>query len=104
LETATGGPNDFESFLTDAARVTGGAVHSAWLGDDKVAVEAFDQIFDDFRRSYVLYYAPQGVERTGWHRLRVEVPTKGLEVRARTGYWGTVTASSAPTAPASQSR
>jgi VWFA-related protein len=101
-ETATGGANDIGSFLTDAARVTGGAVHSAWLGDDKVAVEAFDKIFDDFRRSYVLYYVPQRVERTGWHRLRVEMAAKGLTVRARTGYWRTAVASGVPSSPANR--
>jgi hypothetical protein len=86
-----GNPTDIGGILGEAARVTGGTVHSQWFGTwdhiDRVAVEAFDKIFDDFRRSYVLYYVPRGVDPAGWHRLRVETPGKNFALRSRTGYW-----------------
>jgi VWFA-related protein len=95
---------DYERFLSDAARLTGGNVYTAWSKADVAGSSTFfDAILDDFRRSYILHYVPEGVSRTGWHRLRVEVQPKGLTVRARTGYWGTAAASGVPP-PASQSR
>lgn len=69
--------------LIDAARQSGGDVHR--LGD---AVKAFDQILEDFRRSYVIYYTPSGVERSGWHDISVRVVKPGaFAVRARKGYF-----------------
>lgn len=69
--------------LIEAAKQTGGDVHR--LGD---AVKAFEQILADFRQSYVIYYSPQGVERTGWHDIAVRVRTPGqFTVRARKGYF-----------------
>jgi VWFA-related protein len=92
-----GGGIDLERFLSDAARLTGGSAHTAWSGDDATGIALFfDAILDDFRRSYVLHYVPEGVSREGWHRLRVDVQGRGLRVRARTGYWGTVTAAAPP--------
>jgi hypothetical protein len=75
-------------FFTEAVNQTGGTTHTAWYSEDRVVVDAFDRIFDDFRRSYVLHYVPRGVERTGWHRSRVEMVSRGYTVRARPGYWG----------------
>jgi hypothetical protein len=74
--------------LGEAARRTGGIVFTVWYGAERVAVETFDRVLDDFRRSYILHYEPQKVARSGWHRLRVEVSTKDVTVRARPGYWG----------------
>jgi hypothetical protein len=84
---SSGHMGDLAPALSDAVRLTGGTSQTAWYKADRIAVEAFDKIFDDFRRSYVLHYVPQGVERIGWHRLRVDMATKGYTVRARTGYW-----------------
>jgi hypothetical protein len=79
-------------FLSDAARLTGGSVHTARLTEDVTGiVNSFNAILDDFRQSYILHYAPEGVSRTKWHRLRVNVQEKtytGYTVRARPGYWG----------------
>jgi hypothetical protein len=90
--------------LSEAVRVTGGTVTTAWYQNqaERIGVEPFEQILEDFRRSYVLHYVPQKVERTGWHRLRVETAAKGLTVRARTGYWGTAAAPAGPPVPASR--
>jgi VWFA-related protein len=53
----------------------------------------FRHALDEFRSSYVLYFAPQGVDRKGFHTLTVTVPANGkLTVRARRGYWGEGTA------------
>ena len=84
-------------FLSYAVIATGGTRRTVWYGVQRVAIEAFDEIFDDFRRSYLLHYVPRGVERTGWHRLRVEMPSKGYTVRARPGYWATADAPASPT-------
>jgi VWFA-related protein len=47
----------------------------------------FSRILDDFRSSYVLYFTPRGVDRKGFHALRVGVRRpERLEVRARRGY------------------
>jgi hypothetical protein len=65
---------------------TGGLVHDEPLFRNHV-VSSFKKAFDDFRQSYVLRYSPQGVPRTGWHELKVEVARPGkLTVRARRGY------------------
>jgi hypothetical protein len=77
------------NFLSDAARLTGGSVHTA-LSEGEVSYVGtlFDAILDDFRQSYILHYAPEGVPSEGWHRLRVELVKKRAKVRARPGYWG----------------
>jgi hypothetical protein len=48
----------------------------------------FRKILDDFRSSYVLFYSPTGVERTGFHTITVNVTRPGLVVTARRGYFG----------------
>jgi hypothetical protein len=99
------GPVDLGRFLSDATRLTGGSVHAAKSSADAIGIALFfDAILDDFRRSYILHYVPEGVSRAGWHRLRVELQPKGLTVRARTGYWGTVAAPAEPPIPSSQPR
>jgi len=62
-------------------------VHTAWYGAAKVTVDAFDEILDDFRRSYIRHYVPVGVERGGFHKLSVTAPSKNYSIRARPGYW-----------------
>ena len=74
--------------LGDAVQRTGGIVHTVWYGADRVAVDMFGAVLDDFRKSYILHYEPQDVARDGWHRLRVEVTARNVTVRARPGYWG----------------
>jgi VWFA-related protein len=70
--------------LRQLTSITGGAlVRERSL--DRVA-ERFSELLESFRNRYLLSYAPDGVERAGWHRLTVRVRGGG-EVRARTGYW-----------------
>ena len=90
----TSTPIDIGRFLSDATRLTGGSKHTASSSADTTAIAMFfDAILDDFRRSYILHYVPDGVSRTGFHRLRVELPgRKGDTVRTRPGYWGAAAA------------
>jgi len=73
--------------LKEAAAATGGAYHGAGFFASRDVVDTFREIFDDFRRGYVLRYAPQGVTRDGWHEIKVTVPSRpGLVITARRGY------------------
>jgi hypothetical protein len=79
----TGPDSEGQERLRQIARDSGG-VNYATRGNTR---ERFSQIIDDFRRSYVLHYSPAGVERTGWHDLKVQVVRSGtLSIRARRGY------------------
>jgi len=86
-------PIALAGFLSDVTRLTGGSVHTARSQTDVKGIALFfDAILNDFRRSYILHYEPQGVSPGGWHRLRVEVPGRqGYAVRTRPGYWGSET-------------
>ena len=66
------------------ARETGGVVVTTTPGDDLAST--FRRTLSDFRASYVLYYTPQGVARSGAHTIDVRVKQEGTEVRARRGY------------------
>ena len=66
------------------ARETGGAVVSTTPGENLAST--FRRTLADFRASYVLYFTPQGVERTGSHTIDVRVKQEGTDVRARRGY------------------
>jgi hypothetical protein len=76
-----------DSVLSKIARDTGG---------EMIPVDAqtnlgstFRKILDDFRSSYVLFYSPKGVERTGFHTITVNVSRPaGAIVTARRGYFG----------------
>jgi VWFA-related protein len=46
----------------------------------------FRRMLQEFRSSYVLYFTPRGVERSGAHTLEVRVKRPGVDVRARRGY------------------
>ncbi|HEX5110593.1 MAG TPA: hypothetical protein VFV95_19210 [Vicinamibacterales bacterium] len=84
----THSPIDMSRFFTDATKLTGGSVRATTSSATMTSV--FDAILDDFRRSYILHFVPEGVSREGWHRLRVELPERqGYTVRTRPGYWGT---------------
>jgi VWFA-related protein len=74
-------------FMGESAERTGGGRHQSRFGDP--AVKTFAQILDEFRRSYVLRYSPEGVKAGGWHQVRVEVPSQpGLTIKSRSGYFG----------------
>ena len=73
-------------FVAESATRTGGDSHRSRLGDP--AVRTFAQILEEFRRSYVLRYSPNGVTGNGWHAVTVQVPAQpALTVKARSGYF-----------------
>jgi Ca-activated chloride channel homolog len=63
---------------------TGGIVAPLKAGENLTS--RFRRMLQEFRSSYVLYFTPQGVERTGAHTLEVRVKRPGVDVRARRGY------------------
>lgn len=75
--------------LRDATLRTGGDLHTAGTFAAVDAVDIFRKMFEDFRVSYMLHYSPAGVDRNGWHALKVTVPKfPKYSVRARQGYFG----------------
>ena len=56
----------------------------------------FRRMLQEFRSSYVLYFTPRGVERTGAHTLEVRVKRPGVDVRARRGTSGGKPAAAVP--------
>jgi VWFA-related protein len=71
-------------FLGDLAEATGGRRLDA--GDFDRLQATLENVLDEFRRRYVIAYAPQGVAAAGWHTLEVRVKRRGVTVRARPGY------------------
>jgi VWFA-related protein len=75
-----------QDYVKRTAERTGGGMHAAMFGDP--TVKEFAKILDDFRASYILRYTPQGVARSGWHVVRVDVPEmRGVSIQARSGYF-----------------
>ena len=66
------------------ARETGGLVVPTT--PDESLASTFRRALADFRASYVLYFTPQGVDRSGSHTIDVRVKQDGADVRARRGY------------------
>ena len=73
--------------LTTLTRETGGTILP--VGTSMNLATAFRSVLSAFRSTYVLYYTPQGVDRTGYHRLEVKTTRDGARVQARRGYWAT---------------
>ena len=71
-------------FANRVAEETGGVVTSVTRGESLPS--QFRRMLQDFRASYVLYFTPQGVDRSGAHTLDVRVNRPGVTVRARRGY------------------
>ena len=63
---------------------TGGMVAPLKPGENLTS--KFRRMLQEFRSSYVLYFTPRGVERSGAHTLEVKVKRPGVDVRARRGY------------------
>jgi VWFA-related protein len=71
--------------LLSLARETGGTILP--VGGSANLSNAFKNVLNEFRSSYVLYYTPRGVDRAGYHRLTVHVKRNGARVEARRGYF-----------------
>jgi VWFA-related protein len=66
------------------AKETGGVVVQTTPGENLAST--FRRTLAEFRASYVLYFTPQGVDRSGSHTIDVRVKQDGTDVRARRGY------------------
>jgi Ca-activated chloride channel family protein len=77
-----------ENALTTFALRTGGKVFEPTLG--KALDQAFDQILRDLRTQYLIGFYPHDVPLTQdrFHALSVSVEGAGLQVKARSGYYG----------------
>ena len=49
--------------------------------------ELFDRALNELRSRYLLTYSPSGVERAGWHDVRVTLKNARGDVTARPGYY-----------------
>jgi VWFA-related protein len=91
--------HDF-AVLREAAEITGGNGYLPGIFTDRTAAGIFSKVYDDYRHSYVIRFAPQGVKRGGWHELTVTLPKyPSVEISARRGYGGDAPAPSAAPAP-----
>lgn len=75
------------SVLRQLAVETGGGVFPIGTANPDLTT-AFRRAVDQFRSSYVLHFTPTGVERTGFHTLKVSVKGKPkATITARRGYF-----------------
>jgi Ca-activated chloride channel family protein len=82
--TSAGAPVTVGAISERLAAETGGMVSVVKPGDNLTS--NFRRMLQEFRSSYVLYFTPRGVERSGAHTLEVRVKRGGVDVRARRGY------------------
>lgn len=74
-----------DSFLKTITSRTGGRVYLADKFDDTRA--AFTAIADELRNQYLIGYYSASIKRDGkYHKIKLELSRKGVEVRARPGY------------------
>ena len=74
-----------QKLLRQLAAGSGGR---AFFTDEDTKLESiFQEIVDDLRHQYLLgYSAPDNARNGEWHKIRVDVPGRGYQVRARLGY------------------
>ena len=74
-----------DSYLQTITTRTGGRVYLADTFNDTRA--AFTAIAEELRNQYLIGYYPTSVRRDGkYHKIKLELARKGVEVRARPGY------------------
>ncbi|MEX2272899.1 MAG: VWA domain-containing protein [Vicinamibacterales bacterium] len=64
-------------------------------GGDLIRIEStaqlsatLEQLIRAFRQRYLLSFVPQHVARGGWHKIEVRMKRRGLNAKARLGYFG----------------
>ena len=67
---------------------SGGRAFFPYHADD--LAQSFSYIGQELRTQYSLAYVPPRVADGKFHKIRIEVNAKGLQVRARRGYYATV--------------
>lgn len=70
--------------LNQLAQETGGII--VWLTPNADLGPVMRTLFEDFRASYVLHFAPSGVDEGGVHTLQVRVKRPDARVQARRAY------------------
>ncbi len=71
-------------FVPDVTEAAGGRVLSASSVDDLGRL--FTSALDEMRARYLITFAPRS-PTPGWHELKVSVRRRGVEARARSGYF-----------------
>jgi Ca-activated chloride channel family protein len=87
-----------DKFLQQFSDESGGRVFFPYHVDD--LAQSFAYIGDELRSQYSLAYVPKRAADGKFHKIRIEIDTKGLQVRARKGYYSApieAKASSTPT-------
>jgi Ca-activated chloride channel family protein len=88
LSSAWKNPEEYRAqydALTDAVIQSGGRIFS--VASPTEIRPVFMRILEELREQYVLGYYPNNTEDDGrWHRVRVRVDARGVEVRAPRGY------------------
>jgi VWFA-related protein len=82
--SSTQSPGTIGATLERISTETGGMV--SVLKPGETVSSKFRRMLQDFRSSYVLYFTPSGVDRSGAHTLEVRLKRGGADVRARRGY------------------
>ena len=75
----------YYAFLSSLAAETGGVVLP--ITQSSSLSRSFSTVLNDFRSTYVLYFTPVGVDRSGHHTIEVKVNKDGASVQARRGYF-----------------
>lgn len=76
---------DYDYLLEEIADGSSGRFYD--LRPDQPLGDTLRQAVEQFRSRYLLRYIPGGVDSTGWHELRIEVPDHRYQVNARKGYF-----------------
>ena len=74
-----------DAFLDQLADATGGRTWSAT--SDRQLRELFTRALEEMRARYLITYTPRGVQKPGWHTLKVKLKTGNADVTARPGYF-----------------
>jgi Ca-activated chloride channel family protein len=84
-------PTARNQFLNRVTEATGGRLWRTHA--DKDLTRTFEEVLRHIRSRYLLTYYPQGVERAGWHTLKVRLKHGRGDVLARPGYFKSSTSS-----------
>lgn len=74
-----------DPFLGKLAEVTGGRTWSAQ--SDRQLEELFGRVLDEMRARYLLTYTPPGLQKPGWHQIKVSLKGARGDVIAKQGYF-----------------
>jgi VWFA-related protein len=73
-----------DTVLDRLVEATGGRMWSA--NSDRDLHELFTRALDEMRARYLLSFTPRGVNKPGWHELKVRLKVGRADIAARPGY------------------